>query len=118
VIFRTISANAAHPLAFTGADVTNQGTALATNCAVLNIFSATFDNQGLLQADAGSTINFKGSTNLLNYNGTSQALTGGTFRIAGTVQFTNAAEKWTSPPAVQITTNAANLILDGPIRFF
>jgi len=105
-----IIANSHDPLAFTDAGFTNTsgGLVQATNGATLNIFSPAFDNQGTLQVDAGSTINFNGNYKLLNYNSATNTLTGGTYTVAGTIQFNNAANG-----IVAITTNAANLTLNG-----
>jgi cytoskeletal protein CcmA (bactofilin family) len=58
-----------------------------------------FTNNGTLNVKAGSTFTVKGS--LTNFD--SGTLTGGTYNIAGTLQFTNAA----------IVTNAATIVLDG-----
>ncbi|HKV80454.1 MAG TPA: hypothetical protein VJP02_20055 [Candidatus Sulfotelmatobacter sp.] len=106
----TILANvAAHPLGLFDAGFTNQGTVKAGNGATLNIFSSTFNNQGTLQVNTFSTVNFSGNSDLTNYDSTTNTLTGGTYLLGGTLQFTNAAHG-----IVAIDTNAANIILDGP----
>jgi hypothetical protein len=58
-----------------------------------------FTNNGTLGVGAGSTFTVNGS--LTNFSG--GTLTGGTYQIGGTLKFNNAA----------ITTNAANIVLDG-----
>jgi hypothetical protein len=105
-----IMANAHDPLAFTDAGFTNAGKGLvqATHGAILNIFSKTFNNQGTLRVDPGSTIDFNGNYKLLNYSSTTNTLTGGTYIVGGTLQFNNAANG-----IIAIKTNAANLTLNG-----
>lgn len=106
----TFDANIAlHSLSLTDAGFTNQGTVEATNGATMNIFSTSFDNAGTLNVAAGSTIDFDGFYKLTNYDGTTNTLTGGTYLVAGTLQFNNAANG-----LVAIDTNAANITLDGP----
>ena len=100
-----IANDPANALNFREGGFTNLGLVKATNNATLNILSLPFDNQGTLQADVGSTINFNGNSSLANYSGATNTLTGGTYVIAGTLKFTN------SLPAVQ--TNAANITLNG-----
>jgi hypothetical protein len=62
--------------------------------------SVTFDNAGVLAIGAGSRFSVMGGfANFAN-----QTLTGGSYDIAGTLQFANA----------DIRTNAATIVLDGP----
>src|SRR5207244_3599939 len=85
----------------TGASVTfdNMGT-LTTGAGSTFTVPGTFNNEGVLVVSAGSTFAVTGT--FANFSGTT--LTGGTYVIAGTLQFPNA----------DIRTNAANIILDGP----
>lgn len=106
-----IDANSAtHSMTFTDAGFDNQGTVEATNGAALHIFSPAFNNQGTLNVGAGSTIDFDGNYNLLNYNAATNTLTGGSYIVGagGTLQFNNAANG-----IVAINTNAANIVLNG-----
>jgi hypothetical protein len=105
----SIIANAHDPLTFAAdAGFTNNGLVQATNGATLNIFSHAFNNQGTLDIASGSTVTFNGPYKLLNYSATTNTLTGGTYSVAGTLQFGNAANG-----IVAINTNAANIVLNG-----
>jgi hypothetical protein len=82
--------------------ITNSGTILANSNSPLTIApDATlgFTNTGKLSVYKGSTLNIDGLFN--NFSGT--ALTGGTYSVAGTLQFLSAG----------IGTNAANITLTG-----
>jgi hypothetical protein len=63
--------------------------------------AGNFTNNGTLNVKAGSTFTVKGL--LTNFDSGSGTLTGGTYNIAGTLHFNNAA----------IVTNAAAIVLDG-----
>jgi hypothetical protein len=63
--------------------------------------AVTFSNTGTVDVQTG-TINLAGS--FANYNVTTGTLTGGTYRVTGTLQFTDG----------NVLTNAAALVLDGP----
>jgi hypothetical protein len=89
----------------------NSGTILANQSTALLIDTSTtgFSNLGTVQANSGSTLEIEGALgNFLNYNSTSQTLTGGTYIAAGTVEF---------PTGTVIATNAANLELSGSGNF-
>jgi hypothetical protein len=82
----------------------NQGTlsvGAGVNLALNEAFSATFTNTGTVGVAANQSLTISGGT-FTNFSG--GTLTGGTYDVAGTFQFSNAA----------ITTDAANIILDGP----
>jgi fibronectin-binding autotransporter adhesin len=82
--------------------ITNSGTILANSTSPLTIApDATlgFTNTGKLIANKGSVLNIAGLFN--NFSGTT--LMGGTYSVAGTLEFQN----------VNIVTNAANLTLTG-----
>ena len=88
-----IVANAHDPLAFTDGGFTNTSTGLvqATHGATLNVFSRTFNNQGTLRVDPGSTVNFNGS--VYTQSGASSVtniLLGGVLK-AGTVNWNGGA---------------------------
>jgi hypothetical protein len=82
----------------TAGDFTNAGS-LAVGAGSNFTTAANFSNAGSLAVSAGST--FRVAGNLTNFSGTT--LTGGTYVIAGTFQFTGA----------NLVTNAATLVLDG-----
>jgi hypothetical protein len=63
--------------------------------------AASFTNVGMLNVQDG-TLNLTGT--FTNFNAGTSTLTGGTYSLAGKLQFTNAA----------VTTNAAYVVLDGP----
>jgi hypothetical protein len=62
---------------------------------------AVLDNQGAVSVDPGQTLSLVGG-GLSNFN--SGTLNGGTYNLAGTLQF----------PGAAIATNAAAIVLDGP----
>jgi hypothetical protein len=97
-----------NPLTLDDDGFSNLGTVRAQNDATLNIFSPSFNNQGTLEVDAGSTIDFDDSYKLLNYNSATNTLSGGSYLVAGSLQFLNAANG-----IVAIDTNAANIVLNG-----
>jgi hypothetical protein len=61
----------------------------------------SFTNNGALTVGAGSTFS---TPNLTNFDAGAGTLTGGSYTVAGTLQFTNA----------NVVTNAATIVLDGP----
>ena len=117
----TINANvAAHPLAFAiDAASTNLGLVEATNSATLNILNQTFNNQGTLQIDAGSTANAAGYTQIAGttlVNGTLSSnstlniqggVIGGTGTITGDVN-----SGGTTVPGDGASTGVFNIIGD------
>ena len=64
--------------------------------------AGTFDNKGTLSVFTGST--FDASLGLTNFKSATSTLTGGTYDIAGTLEFKGA----------NIVTNAAKITLNGP----
>ena len=77
----------------------NQGTILVQNSS--STMAGGFSNAGTITVASGGTLAINAGTFTNFSNGT---LTAGTYNIAGTFQFPNAA----------ITTDAANVILNGP----
>jgi hypothetical protein len=87
---------------------TNSGTLRVTGGLLRVAVSSsgpTLTNTGVMAVDSGATLEIN---NLLLANFSAGTLTGGTYRLAGTLQF---ALQYGN---VQLTTNAANLVLDGP----
>jgi hypothetical protein len=71
---------------------------------VIQVSSAGFQNNGAVQVNKGETLTITGAANsFLNFNGSNDSLTGGTYLVTGTLQFDNA----------NIVTNAANITLSG-----
>jgi hypothetical protein len=91
----TLTANSTSLLSFSG-PFTNAGT--LTKTGVGSVSFTTLGNTGTLQVETG-TATVSGS--LTNFSGTT--LTGGTYNVAGVLQFAGA----------NIVTNAATIILDG-----
>jgi len=81
--------------------IVNDGTILANSNSPLTITPAVsgFTNNGVLSVNAGSTLNINGTFN--NFN--KKTLSGGTYAVSGTLEFTNAS----------IATNGGNLTLIG-----
>jgi hypothetical protein len=82
----------------------NTGTILANQTTLLEIdvSSAGFSNQGIVQANTNDTLYITGAANsFLNFSGTT--LTGGTYIVDGALKFDGA----------NIATNAANITLSG-----
>ncbi|HUK83993.1 MAG TPA: thrombospondin type 3 repeat-containing protein [Verrucomicrobiae bacterium] len=83
----------------------NFGTIIANQPIALTIDpndAVRFINSGTLQVEAGSLLNVSGA-GFSNFVAATATLTGGTYRVVGTLQFNNA----------NISNNAANIILDG-----
>ena len=84
----------------------NTGTILADTTTLLEIdvSSAGFDNQGIVQVNTSDTLYITGASNsFLNFNSGNDTLTGGTYVVKGTLKFDGA----------DITTDAANITLSG-----
>lgn len=78
--------------------------ASSTTPLVIDVSSAEFQNNGKVQVNKGATLSITGASNsFLNFNSSDDTLTGGTYSVAGTLQFDNA----------NIVTNAANITLTG-----
>jgi hypothetical protein len=84
----------------------NKGTILANqpNMLQIAVSSAGFSNQGIVQVNTGDTLYITGTSNsFLNFNSTTDTLTGGTYIVSGTLEFDGA----------NIVTNAADIELSG-----
>jgi hypothetical protein len=90
-----------------GATLINQGTLLATGGATLfTIGTGTVTNTGAFQVDANSMLGcflpVSECPTLSNFNAATGTLTGGTYRVTGTLNFVGA----------NIVTNAATIVFD------
>ncbi len=84
----------------------NSGVIVASHSVPLTIdvSSSGFDNTGTIQANASDTLIITGAANsFLNFNSTTDTLTGGTYIVVGTLKFDDA----------DIVTNAGNITLSG-----
>ncbi len=83
-----------------GGQVVNTGTIAKTAGTGVSTVTAALDNTGgTLDVETGTL----DATALVNYNGATHTLTGGTYLVAGTLRI----------PSVDIQTNAAKIVLDG-----
>jgi fibronectin-binding autotransporter adhesin len=75
----------------------NTGTIISDNSGTtltINVDSSGFNNKGKLQVGAGTLMYITGASNsFLNFNSTTDTLTGGTYLVTGTLKFDNAAIK-------------------------
>ena len=97
-------------IGYNGLAVVNNGTLLANSVGktLLVDGGGGLTNNGVVQANAGSTLQV--ATNLNNFNAPSGNLTGGTyFANAGTIQLNLG-----NNTGGEITTNTANIVLSGP----
>jgi hypothetical protein len=79
----------------------NAGTISTTGNGTVTLSPATLTNNGTIQVGTGSTVGV--TSPFTNFDASTSTLTGGTYIVAGTLQF----------PGAHIVTNAATIALDG-----